>query len=158
VPWHFISLPSKPFCQFSLVTVCNTEEKKPKCPQSRVDEWNCPLPDQAFGCQDGWRGQVFLAPKALGLAPKRPPCLGAINRPSALPSHSFFSICLSCYLAASAMSLASSSYGRRPRRVMCPNCSVLANRFISMTTKNHNCAFHKCLYFAVRFSSLLIHS
>jgi hypothetical protein len=118
---------------------------------------NCPLLTQHLGAKTADVGKFFGA-KGTGLGAKETPCLGAINRPSTLPSHSFFSICLSCYLAASAMSQASSSYGRRSRRVMCPNCSVLANRFISMTTKNHNRAFHKCPYFAIRFSSLLIHS
>ncbi|XP_021307742.1 uncharacterized protein LOC8085670 [Sorghum bicolor] len=49
------------------------------------------------------------------------------------------------------MSQASSSYGGRAtvRRVMCPNCHVLANRFISSTVNNNNRVFHKCPYFAV---------
>ncbi|XP_066336352.1 uncharacterized protein [Miscanthus floridulus] len=48
------------------------------------------------------------------------------------------------------MSQGSSSYGGAPRRrVLCPNCNVLANRFISTTRANPNRAFHKCPYFAI---------
>ncbi|KAF2950591.1 hypothetical protein DAI22_01g198700 [Oryza sativa Japonica Group] len=47
------------------------------------------------------------------------------------------------------MSQASSSYGGRVKRVLCPNCGVLANRFMSTTVKNNNRVFHKCPYFAV---------
>ena len=53
-------------------------------------------------------------------------------------------------LSLTAMSQGSSSYGGAPRRrVLCPNCNVLANRFISTTRANPNRAFHKCPYFAV---------
>jgi hypothetical protein len=56
------------------------------------------------------------------------------------------------------MSQASSSYGGRARvrRVMCPNCHVLANRFIFTTVNNNNRVFHKCPYFAVCASSPLL--
>ena len=42
------------------------------------------------------------------------------------------------------------------KRVLCPNCHVLANRFISRTEKNPNRAFHKCPYYAV--SAILVAS
>lgn len=47
------------------------------------------------------------------------------------------------------MSQASNSYDGRVKRVLCPNCGVLANRFMSTTEKNNNRVFHKCPYFAV---------
>jgi len=87
--------------------------------------------------------------------------LGA-NLPCSIYSHPLPSIPThlsvhSIPLFSMAMSEGSSSYERRlTRRVFCPNCRVLANRFTARTEKNTSRVFHKCPYFSVCLSSLFM--
>lgn len=97
---------------------------------------------------------VFLAPKAMLLAAKEVLfgtywallLLYKTHQPLYFQLLHLHLIHLSSSLA---ISQESSSYGGRVKRVLCRNCHVLANRFISTTEKNNNCAFHKCPYLAV---------
>lgn len=50
-----------------------------------------------------------------------------------------------------------SSNGRRNRRVLCPNCGVLANWNRAKTEGNFGRIFYKCPYYSVRFTLCLRH-
>jgi len=104
-----------------------------------------PLPDRFIWCQvrwcwhqsgHGWRQRHPLTDAYIN---SQPSLTTHITLPSSF--HSLLLQLLSCHV---------SSFKQlwwAGKRVFCPNCGVLANRFVAMTRGNYRRAFHKCPFF-----------